>query len=397
MRRSRHFLARSRPLSPGDVPARRRPVAARLRNQIAALASRPCVALLLAASLSVPGQVAQAGYEAQSSVNRTAPIIYALPAPPRGDWTRTLDRRRAEVIRRKIGNVRQACLMAGKEDYGTAQKATLSRVLAILAKSALARAILQRMAAQEVVICLDARTRNFAYYLSHRGLVAVNARLDDAQQVVFLAHEMAHVPQHPGFSDDRRFAPQDLILLRRIREAAAEALATRIAWQLKAAGHAAAWNAKIGTVYGDIADAFAASMRRPRPLADAGPRRPSGALLAELRATRVAFDQWFVKRQRLDVYDKMTLRHLSRIAGDRLGLIVASRQLTHAFLRRIADVGGESYLSRLPALDPHRDLTGPRYRAALSADNLRRLEAILDRGDLRAVGDIDRGDPPGPS
>ena len=90
----------------------------------------------------------------------------------------------------------------------------------------------------------------------------------------------SRTPQHPRYSNDLRFGPEAMLVMHRMREATAEAVATRVLWQLRVRGYSEPWEHKLGSAYGDIAQAFAQAM------AGAGD-------LAELRATRAAFDQWF--------------------------------------------------------------------------------------------------------
>ena len=108
-------------------------------------------------------------------------------------------------------------------------------------------------------------------------VITVSAALAEGARIVFLAHELAHVPQHPDYSDDRRFAPRDLVLLRRLREAAAEAVGTRVAWELRQAGYAAAWREKRRSPYRDVAEAFAGAVARQ-------PGGGPGALTAATRS-----------------------------------------------------------------------------------------------------------------
>ncbi len=112
-------------------------------------------------------------------------------------------------------------------------------------------------------------------------MVGVSTALSEGGKLAFLAHELAHVPQHPAYSDNRYYTPDDLVLLRRVREAAAKAVATRIAWELRENGYRSAWDEKVATPYGDVARAF--------ETAAAADRSAEGLL----RATRAAFDCWF--------------------------------------------------------------------------------------------------------
>ncbi len=94
------------------------------------------------------------------------------------------------------------------------------------------------------------------YNFAGLRVVGVSSALSEGGKLAFLAHELAHVSQHPASSDNRYYPPDDLVLLRRLREAAAEAVATRIAWELRENGDGAAWDERVATPYGDVARGF---------------------------------------------------------------------------------------------------------------------------------------------
>ncbi len=192
----------------------------------------------------------------------------------------TLDRVAAASNER--WSVAEGCLVAGRRDDTTPERAGLSRLFEILGSSPTGDAVLREAAARGVRVCIDRTTDLLAYYFASMNVVGVSWNLSEGGRIIFLAHELAHVPQHPRYSDNRYFPPEDLVLLRRMREAVAEATATRIAWELRAAGFTAAWEEKLATPYADVAQAFARS-------AEGQPKGGAGEGLA--LATRAAFDQ----------------------------------------------------------------------------------------------------------
>jgi hypothetical protein len=194
-------------------------------------------------------------------------------------------------------------------------------------------------------------------------LVGVLARLSKPAKIVFLAHELAHVPQHPQFANDRRFGPRAMLLIHRVREATAEAVATRVLWQLHERGDHDPWRDKLRGGYADIAHAFASAMGH-------GHGEP-----AELLATRAALDQWFERPQRRHQYDDHMLDHLERIARDHRGLSPPTRSLSDDFLRGIGWHAGTTFLAAASG----RPLTDDDYAGDLSADNAARLDALLSR------------------
>ena len=227
-------------------------------------------------------------------------------------------------------------------------------------------------AARKVTICLDHATRLEAHYRSHLGLLGLSARLGPAGRVVFLAHELAHIPQHPQFSNNRRFSPEDMLLLQQVREAAAEAIATRVLWQLSQKGISAPWQAKLTTAYHDIANSFEKAMDDGEGVAH------------ELWATRSAFYHWFDADWRREIYDDLMFKTLTRIAGDPIGLIPTSRQLSDGYLRGVANYAGQSFLIRG---DGQTLIRSFRTRG-LPADDQARLDAILAKSKNEAGQDL---------
>ena len=268
---------------------------------------------------------------------------------------------RLDYVLERIEDASDACLKAGTYDRRSAQTAELSQLFRVLSNSPTARDLLDRAWRNDVYVCADGSTGLLAYYLSGLRLIGLNPALTEGQKLAFLAHELSHMPQHPLYSDNRYFPPENLVLLRRVREAAAEACATRIAWELKQAGLPAAWNAKYADrFYGDIARAYGASLGpESADEAEHGAMRQGG-----LAAMRAAFDQWFTASARIDLYDRMTIDHLERISGDDLGLVEPRRSLSHGFLLGIGYMGGWNYL----AASTGRMLTDPFYAGRISSE-----------------------------
>ena len=275
------------------------------------------------------------------------------------------------------------CLLAGDIDRTNpgAGRAELSRLFEIIGTSATGRAVLARARRHGVHVCIDSETDLLAYYFAGRHMAGVRAALSQGGKIAFLAHELAHVPQHPTYSDNRYYPPADLILLRRVREAAAEAISIRIAWELREGGEGAAWDAKLSSAYADMARRFATA-------ADTGGGAGGAASgrAGLLGPTRAAFDCWFEAPWRRNAYDQMTLAHLARISEDRLGLVPPRYALSHDFLAAIAWIEGRNFLTETGA----RPLTGPVYGGRLSEDNARVLARFnayigVSAGPLRAV------------
>ncbi len=239
---------------------------------------------------------------------------------------------RISRIQELIPDWRDQCVRIDDEAATTTGQAALRQAIRELSRSDLGSWLIGQAAVRSVLVCLDSETELEAYYRAHLHLIGLNTRLGAAGRTVFLAHELAHVTQHPHFSNNRRFSPEDMLLLHRVREATAEAIATRVLWQLRDLGMESAWQAKLDTAYGDIARLFEAGMTR------------GGGKAAELWATRLAFHHWFEADWRLEIYDDLMLKTLARIAEDPIGLLPSSRRLSDNYLRNISSYAGQSFL-----------------------------------------------------
>ena len=270
---------------------------------------------------------------------------------------------RRERVARFIEDIDESCLVAGMIDIGTPSKWAISHLFRVISRSDLGQQLLRTAQARNVLVCFDANTNLMAYYRAGSRLIGLKPDLKTGSLIAYLAHELSHVPQHSAYSDNRYYPPRDLILLRRIREASAEAFSTRIAWQLKQKGYRSAWNLKRrDPFYGDIVRAFEREMAR------------DNTLETEIRATRAAFDTWFLVPARLDVYDRMTIAHLERISGDPLGLVPPRRALTHGFLIGLGHMADGNFADQ----SPHLSLVDPFYSGNISANNLDHLSEILN-------------------
>lgn len=254
-----------------------------------------------------------------------------------------------------------------------ARAGTVLHLLKVLTRSRAARAIMAsavrtRARRRPLHVCLDQETDLLAYYFSGLDIIGLNASLTEGGQVAFLAHELGHVLQHPRYSDNRYYPPEDLFLLRRVREAAAEAIAVRIAWELRAAGYPDAWGEKMAGPYADIVRAFGDAARH------------DATATGLMSATRAAFDRWFTAAWRRDAYDRMTVEHLQRISGDRTGLVPPRRRIRERFLRGIAALNGRNFLIETggPAL------SDPYYAGGVSEENTSRLHRVLRDAELTA-------------
>ena len=271
-----------------------------------------------------------------------------------------LGTRRSTRIAQIIPDHAHACLPSGGGSRTTDTQRSIAAVTGVVAESPLGAWLLAEAAGRLVLICQDPNTDLAAYYRSQMRLIGLFDRLADPARIMFLAHELAHVPQHPRYSNDLRFGPEAMLVLHRMREAAAEAVATRVLWQLRVRGLGEPWQYKLASAYGDIAQAFARAMH-------------GSGELAELRATRAAFDQWFGRSGRVHSYDARILAHIAR--GGRPSLARPTRHLTEEFVLGIGSYGGVNFLSAVAS----PVLADPYYARGLSPDNAAQLDELLEQ------------------
>lgn len=147
-----------------------------------------------------------------------------------------------------------------------------------------------------------------------------------------LVHELRHAWQHsaPGLFDYASFRPFDTVFLRRVIEADAAAVTTRVLWELSVKG----WTAPLENFRRHSAgrDLVAAFLASARPGTAPGP------------ATAAAFAAWFSDRDRVAFYDRHAIDHeLWRLSRD--GLAGRQGAVTAETVARIGQLSArESYL-----------------------------------------------------
>ena len=342
-------------------------------TRIVVLAFLPFLGLGVAAPLA--DEIAIKAQEWRLSSHRVVSETYTTNDVGAG-LSATIGETRLQRIRAVVPDAGARCLPIRERaaDHTQNRLNELRGLLRRIETSTLGAWLIKQAQSRRVLVCLDGKTSLMGYFRAQIRVIGIRQDLSASARVVFLAHELAHVIQHPRYSNNRFFSPRDMALIQRHREAAAEALATCVLAQMKEAGDGAPWEAKKRTQYRDILSAY------ERELTSIRSGRPPGLQKgAELRAMQAAFRQWFMSSWRRDFYDGLIVDHLERVAMDDVGLLPTRRRATEHFLRGIASHNGRSFLTELD-----QDLTAPPFAVTFSADNKNRLQEILARTALRA-------------
>jgi hypothetical protein len=124
---------------------------------------------------------------------------------------------RSARIAQVIPDHARVCLPSAGGVLGTDAQRAIAASVAVMAESPLGAWLIDEAAARLVLICQDPYTDLAAYYRSQMRLIGLFERLPDPAKIMFLAHELAHVPQHPRFSNDLRFGAHAVLVVHRMR------------------------------------------------------------------------------------------------------------------------------------------------------------------------------------
>ncbi len=191
------------------------------------------------------------------------------------------------------------------------QSRRLRAAIDLLDKIPDGRALLKAAETAGVMVISDLSEEVLGYYAadSEPKLVGISDTGTLEEQVASLAHELFHVWQdHSGEWLRVNLAPENEVLVQRMLEAAAEAMAVHVCFELKEASHDGPWKsyrskqARRDAPYADLAEAYEMRRRRSRGAEEMRP----------LKAIRAAFDQWFALPERRAAYDSKIVRMMER-------------------------------------------------------------------------------------
>lgn len=176
-------------------------------------------------------------------------------------------------------------------------KDKLTRCISRMAQSETGRALLDTAAEYGVRVALKDNHIYYGDFDRETKKVTIEGKSSDGALIEILAHELRHGWQdRHGFDSSFELPPSDNVIINRLIEADAEAVANQVAWELKEQGYNKPWlHAIRNKSYQDVAQAY-------RKEAEADPDA-----VRDGRALRAAFDQWFKKPTRRHGYDDMML------------------------------------------------------------------------------------------
>ncbi|MCB9991170.1 MAG: hypothetical protein H6867_07290 [Rhodospirillales bacterium] len=190
--------------------------------------------------------------------------------------------------------------------------------------------------AQNVVIVHE--IKDTAFICSDHS-VHFNTKLNDDNIIQALAHEAQHLMHHINHLGNPDFWPsdEDHCLIRRVQEADAQRMATRISCLLKRIGDDGPYREVQKTEFAHMLNPFEATAEEDE------------AALYDGRADRAAFDSWFTNNANLRFYDRDAVTNqvsfLKKIIWDSPNHTIRPGTLTEEWLHRIGDLSPVNYMT----------------------------------------------------
>ncbi|MEO0392028.1 MAG: DUF6782 family putative metallopeptidase [Pseudomonadota bacterium] len=286
------------------------------------------------------------------------------------------------------------------------QRAAITAIRDSLAPSATARSLLATADQGRVTAGFefDPESTSGATYTSQHREVFFNAggwltRFDTVDQFMpwagyFAAHELGHVAQHRQSGPDYgrwslRYRLMHQIMATRHYEAAADAVAVDVAWQLKDAGKPEMWQVLHGDPHdAHLAQAYARSIAK----------NPDNAVNGKAR--RAVHDAWFKDPLAVLHYDQVVLDNTRTVLD-----VLVAQQIADFPDKQAGQLAGEAGRFRVTKeqirdyavmpdgvdhlrLKDHADVWDDRYTQPSSPSMLRQAELMHDMMQRLAAGQI---------
>ena len=108
--------------------------------------------------------------------------------------------------------------------------------------------------------------------------------------------------RHGGF--DETYAPEDILMLERVRAADCDVMSVLVAWELRGESQGELWRHMIGSEDGDLAMAFSGHLER----------NPTSNFSGD--ALCASFDQWYQSKERVDRCDHESLEYMDSLVRE---------------------------------------------------------------------------------
>jgi hypothetical protein len=157
--------------------------------------------------------------------------------------------------------------------------------------------LLKAVQDQAPVLCLDdSLVEEQGYFEPKSRRIVLRQGIDPGLQLAVLVHEVRHLEQYArAVCPTVELTLSDYVRTRQALEADAAAISLLVAWDLRAAGDAAPWDAlSIWPTHGDLATSYGAEMA-----ASGDPAK----------ATAAAFAAWFDDPERREIYAFVSCVH----------------------------------------------------------------------------------------
>ncbi|WP_236619949.1 DUF6782 family putative metallopeptidase [Micavibrio aeruginosavorus] len=200
-------------------------------------------------------------------------------------------------------NPRGACIVPGDPvDTPTPATDNLQKILALFETTAFGRQLVQTATDHKTLFCTYENPMERGFYDTGLNMMMVHDGMEFGQQALITAHELRHHVQYRmGFERSLKYSRDEYVRFTYVMEADAQALATLLAWQTRAAGDARVWDGLMSIEnYRDTGVAFETAMAGKDPLDETAQRDATAAAAIAWRN-----NQWLnaiYRAQSIDMY-----------------------------------------------------------------------------------------------
>ncbi|WP_435641259.1 DUF6782 family putative metallopeptidase [Micavibrio aeruginosavorus] len=200
-------------------------------------------------------------------------------------------------------NPRSVCIVPGDPvDTPTPATENLQKILTLFEETEFGRQLVKTASDHKTLFCTYDNPMERGFYDTGLNMMMVHDGMEFGQQALITAHELRHHVQYRmGFERSLKFSRDEYVRFTYVMEADAQALATLLAWQTRAAGDARVWDGLMSIEnYRDTGTAFESAMIGKDPHDETAQRHATAAAAIAWRD-----NQWLsamYRAQSLDMY-----------------------------------------------------------------------------------------------